>query len=103
MNLIFWAQSYIDLHPTPFDNFFTKRSDIHYCHTRNKSDNNQTRNRKVFTDQAVRTTGPILWNAVMTTSKMLIQLNILGKTQTITDLILQLVCLLVDILFIRLV
>ena len=44
--------------------FFTKRSDIHHYHTRNNSDYNQTRNKKVFSDQAVRTTGPILWNSL---------------------------------------
>ena len=52
-------------HPwDPFDDFFTKRSDIHNYRTRNNSDNNQTKNKKVCADQAVPTTGPILWNAL---------------------------------------
>ena len=50
--------------PNSFNNFFTKRSDIHSYHTRNSNNYNQTRNKKVFTDQAVRTTGPILWNSL---------------------------------------
>ena len=50
--------------PNIFDDFFTKRSDIHNYHTRNSNNYNQTRNKKVFSDQAVRTTGPILWNSL---------------------------------------
>ena len=61
---VFMYKFYVNVLPKPFDDFFTKRSDIHNYHTRNNSDYNQTRNRKVFTDQAVRTTGPILWNAL---------------------------------------
>ena len=44
--------------------FFTKLSDIHNYDTRNKSNYNPTRNRKVFGDKAIRTTGPILWNSI---------------------------------------
>ena len=50
--------------PKPFDDFFTERSDINNYHTKNNGDYNQTKNRKLFTDQAVRTTGPILWNVL---------------------------------------
>ena len=42
---------------------FTKLSDINYD-TRNKSNYNTTRNKKVFADKAIRTTGPILWNSI---------------------------------------
>ena len=44
--------------------FFTKLSDIHNCDTRNKSNYNSTRNKKVFADKVIRTTGPILWNSI---------------------------------------
>ena len=50
--------------PKSFDNFFIKWSDVHNYYTRNSNDYQQTRNKKVFTDQAVRTTGPILWNSL---------------------------------------
>ena len=49
--------------PMSFNTFFTKLSDIHDNDTRNKSNYNPTRNRKVFTDKAIITTGPILWNS----------------------------------------
>ena len=47
-----------------FNTFFTKLSDIHNYDTRNESNYNPTRNRKVFADKAIRTTGPILWNSI---------------------------------------
>ena len=55
---------FTDLLPKPFDDFFTKQSEIHSYHVRNNSDYNKTRNKEVFTDQALQTTGPILWNAL---------------------------------------
>ena len=48
--------------PISFNAFFTKLSDIHNYDTRNKSNYNQTRNKKVFADKVIRTMGPILWN-----------------------------------------
>jgi len=50
--------------PSVFDNFFTKRSEIHNYQTRYKNDYNQTRNKKCFSDNSVRTQGPILWNSL---------------------------------------
>jgi hypothetical protein len=50
--------------PNSFDNFFTKRSDIHSYHTRSRDKYNHTRNKKVFTDQSIRTTGPLIWNSL---------------------------------------
>ena len=58
----FMYQYYKNVLPVSFKHFFSKRSDIHDYHTRNKSDYNITRNKKAFTDRTVRTTGPILWN-----------------------------------------
>ena len=49
--------------PISFNAFFTKLSDIHNYDTRNKSNNNPTRNKKVFADKAIRTMQPILWNS----------------------------------------
>ena len=46
--------------PISFNAFFTKLSDIHNYDTRNKSNYNPTRNKKVFTDKAIRTMGQIL-------------------------------------------
>jgi hypothetical protein len=50
--------------PSIFTCFFTKRSDIHDYQTRSINNLNLTRNKKVFSDNAVRTTGPILWNTL---------------------------------------
>ena len=50
--------------PISFNAFFTKLSDIHKYDTRNKSNYNLTRNKKVFADKAIRTMGPILWNSL---------------------------------------
>ena len=50
--------------PSSFNNFFTKRSDIHNYQTRYKNDYNQTRNKKCFSDHSVRTSGPVLWNSL---------------------------------------
>ena len=44
--------------------FFTKPSDIHNYHTRIKPNYNPTRNEKVFANNAIRTTGPILRNSI---------------------------------------
>ena len=47
-----------------FNSVFKKLSDIHNYDTRNKSNYNPTRNKKVFADKAISTTGPILWNSI---------------------------------------
>ena len=50
--------------PNAFDNYFTKRSDIHDYQTRHVNDLNLTNNKKAFPDQSVRTGGPIIWNSL---------------------------------------
>ena len=50
--------------PYTFHNYFSKRSDIHDYQTRFKDDLNLTNNKKVFSDQSIRTSGPILWNSL---------------------------------------
>ena len=60
--------------------FFTKLSDIYTNDTRNKSNYSPTRNKKVFADKAIRTTGPILWNSIdLKTLQMQFQPNIFGN------------------------
>ena len=61
---VFMYKYFNGLLPMSFNAFFTKLSDIHNYDTRNKSNCNPTRNKKVFADKAVRTTGPILWNSI---------------------------------------
>ena len=56
--------------PKSFDNFFVKRSDIHNYHTRNSNKYNQTRNKKVFTDKSIKTSGPLLWNSLTENLKL---------------------------------
>ena len=55
--------------PVAFKNYFSKRSDIHDYPTRHGNDLNLTNNKKLFSDQTIRTRGPILWNLLPTTVK----------------------------------
>ena len=50
--------------PTVFNDYFTKRSDIHRYQTRHVNDLNLTHNKKAFSDHSIRTSGPILWNSL---------------------------------------
>lgn len=50
--------------PNAFDNYFTKRSDIHDYQTRHVNDLNLTNNEEAFPDHSVRTGGPIIWNSL---------------------------------------
>ena len=61
---VFMFKYSTDALPSAFVNFFIKRSEIHNYHTRFKNDYNQTRNKKTFSDQSVKTYGPILWNSL---------------------------------------
>ena len=61
---IFMYKYHTESLPKSFDDFFIKRSDFHKYYTRYSSDYHHTRNKKVFTDQAIRTAGPILWNSL---------------------------------------
>jgi len=56
--------------PKAFNNFFTKRSDIHEYKTRHVNDLNLTKNKKAFSDRGIRTNGPRLWNSLKSTIKM---------------------------------
>ena len=61
---VFMYQYFQNLLPSSFNTFFSKRSDIHDYHTRNRSNFNQTRNKKKFADKTIRTTGPTTWNLI---------------------------------------
>ena len=50
--------------PVAFNDYFTKRSDIHEYPTRQVNDFNTTKNKKSFSDRGVRTSGPVLWNSL---------------------------------------
>ncbi len=56
--------------PNVFNNYFVKRSDIHNYPTRRANDLNLTKIKKCFSDNAVRTSGPILWNSINKSLKM---------------------------------
>ena len=53
--------------PVAFKEYFMKRSDIHDYPTRHINNLNLTYNRKSFSDHAIRTNGPILWNSLSNT------------------------------------
>ena len=50
--------------PERFTAFFSKNSDSHGYHTRNGNDFTLTRNKKVFSNQSIETTGSILWKSI---------------------------------------
>ena len=50
--------------PVVFNKYFDKRSDIHNYQTRYVNDLNITFNKKSFADNAIRTSGPLLWNSL---------------------------------------
>ena len=63
-----------------FQNPGSKRSDIHDYHTRNRSNFNQTRNKKKFADKTIRTTGPTTWNLIDDKIKKAISANHFRKS-----------------------
>ena len=55
---------YINDLPVDFNNYFKKRSDIHDYPTRQVNDLTLSLNKKSFSDHAIRTSGPHLWNSL---------------------------------------
>jgi len=55
--------------PAVFNDYFTKRNDIHNYQTRHTNNFNLTHNKKVFADHSIRTSGPIFWNSLDKTIK----------------------------------
>ena len=53
-----------------FRESLSKQAECHKYLTRNANDYTQSRNKKVFSDQTVRTSGPILWNSLLRNLKM---------------------------------
>ena len=50
--------------PGAFKGYFTNFSDTHDYPTRHANDFNLTKNKKAFSDYAIRTRGPIPWNSL---------------------------------------
>ena len=50
--------------PESFKCFFSKNNDSHEYYTRNGNDFTLTRNKKVFSDQSIKTCGPIYWKCI---------------------------------------
>ena len=50
--------------PSSFNDYFIKRSEVHNYLTRHGNHLSLTKNKKIFSDHSVRTTGPRLWNAL---------------------------------------
>ena len=73
-------QYFQNLLPSSFNTFFSKRSDIHDYHTRNRSNFNQTRNKKKFADKTIRTTGPTTRNSIDDKIKNAISTNHFRKS-----------------------
>ena len=61
---VFMYRFSIDDLPVAFKNCFSKRSDIHEYPTRHVNDLNLANSEKLFSDQTIRTRGPILWNSL---------------------------------------
>ena len=61
---VFMFKYHINELPVAFEHYFKKRSDIHDYQTRHVNDLNITFNKKSFTDNAIRTSGPLLWNSL---------------------------------------
>ena len=60
----FMYRSSVNELPSSFNNYFTKRSEVHNYSTRHGNHLNLTKNKKTFSDHSVRSTGPRLWNAL---------------------------------------
>ena len=77
---VFMYQYFQNLLPSSFNTFFSKCSDIHDYHTRNRSNFNQTRNKKKFAAKTIRTTGPTTWNSIGDKIKKAISTNHFQKS-----------------------
>ena len=66
---VFMYKYYINDLPVAFKDFFRKRSDIHDYQTRQVNDYDHANNKKAFSDNAIRSSGPILWNSLSKTIK----------------------------------
>ena len=67
---VFMFRHFTNQLPNGFRDSFSKQAECHKYHTRNANDYTLTRNKKVFSDQTVRTSGPILWNSLHQNLKM---------------------------------
>ena len=61
---VFMYKFYINDLPVAFNDYFKKRSDIHDYPTRQINNLTLSLNRKSFSDHAIWTSGPHLWNSL---------------------------------------
>ena len=61
---VFMYKFYINDLPVAFNDYFKNRSDIHDYPTRQINNLTLSLNRKSFSDHAIRTSGPHLWNSL---------------------------------------
>ena len=67
---VFMFRHFTNQLPNGFRDSFSKQAECHKYLTRNANDYTLTRYKKVFSDQTVRTSGPILWNSLHQNFKM---------------------------------
>ena len=67
---VFMFKHFTNQLPNGFRDSFAKQTECHKYLTRNTNDYALTRNKNVFSDQTVRTSGPILWNSLHQNFKM---------------------------------
>ena len=67
---VFMFRYFTNQLPNGFRDSFSKQAECHKYLTRNANDYTLTRNKKVFSDQTVKTSGPILWNSLHQNLKM---------------------------------
>ena len=61
---MFMYRNSVNKLPSSFNNYFTKRSEVHYYLTRHGNHLSLTKSKKTFSDHSVHTTGPRLWDAL---------------------------------------
>ena len=67
---VFMFRHFTNQLPNGFRDSFSKQAECHKYLTRNANDYTLTRNKKVFSNQTVRNSGPILWNSLHQNLKM---------------------------------
>ena len=55
--------------PEVFDNYYVRHAEIHYHHTRNAQNYRLFKVKKYFSERAIKTTGPALWNSLQPNMK----------------------------------
>jgi len=66
---VFMYKHYTNQLPDIFKDYFVKQDEVHDYHTRNTTKYCFANNKKAFSDQTIRVSGPVLWNSLTTTLK----------------------------------